>query len=266
MDSNHQLLREIFKNFPKYSELSNFNCKIDGWKIIQESVGCFVNVHPLQTRNYKAQIESIHNLRIFLKFEDQLFYLLFQLILPKLKIVLTTPENNDELKISIYLLFYDFINVYFFLTEEDRCSIFYKIFEILVALLVEDNTNNDIVKLLMNCISNSLAFDDVFFEILKFSKNQCDIKSCEISLLILKSLFLNSSQENLINLEIWDEFFNLYFKVQENKKMEWNTMQYFKDTLLTIINQFGNNFSDQLKLSSENIQRIQELVNRDLLF
>jgi len=215
-NSTKILLEEYFKDLVLYDNLEDFHKSTNHLENMQIMVGCFINVGYSQTPNVKMQIDTLKKLRIYLKHNIQMFYSIYITIHNSVLKGLLSEKHPLEFKKATFIIFSDFLKNYESFEEIDYLNIFNLIFKSLVEIIVKETDNNEnnicIPKVLMNYISQTLFFTEIYSLILDISNSTRSTKHLEIYLNVLESLLVNTPKTDLYNVVDWNNFFKAFFE------------------------------------------------------
>ncbi len=238
---DNQNIINHFNDLIKFQDLEDFSNSTDHIENLKLIVGCFINIGNNQIPNLKLREDSLKKLRVYLKYDQPFFFDIFTIIENSLYKNLLTDKSISDLKKHAYIIFYDFISKYESFDDMDNLNIFEIIFKILCRLILErDNNDQDhIPKILMNFISKTLFFPEIYSKILLIANSTNSKEFKEIQLKILNCLVQNTPKNLIFELVDWNDFFNIFFE-RENSDLYKEKL--YVDLFLKIIEILGEDF------------------------
>ncbi len=259
-NSSKVFLEDYFKNDILWGQLEDFPKTTNHLENFQQIVGCFINVGYTQTPNIQMRIESLKKLRIYLKHDPHLFFTMFITIKNSFKKNLKSSEKSySEFRKTAYQIFLDLILNYEKLWEIDNLKLFTFMFKTLTDLIIQEKKDeqDEIPKIFMNFISNNLFFTEIYSNIMKIACETICLKSLEIYLKVLESLFANTPKRSIFELIDWKELFEIFFtrSLKGNLKQE----SLFIDLFNFMRNLLHNDFT-QINLDKNTLEEINSYI------
>lgn len=240
--SSKQFFMEYFKNDILWDQLEEFPKQTNHSENMQLIVGSFINIGYSQTPNIPMRINSLKKLRLYLKHDPNFFFTIFISINNSLSKNLLTEKANSELRKTAYLIYFDFISNYESFLQIDHTKILTFVFKTLTELIIKENSEDpdDIPKMLMNLISNSLFYPEVYSKILQIANTSSTSKHLEICLKVLESLLVNTPKGFLFEVIDWKELFEIFFKKDTQGKTKQEEL--YVDLFIVMLNLINNDF------------------------